>query len=307
MKKIITKEAVEKAYDGLKAQGKTTTAAALFVALGSRGSLSTITRFRDEIERERSTPRDDSESPDFLGLAKNLWAVAYQAGVAKYEPKVAELTEAMAVADRENEELEVEADGREQRLVEIEAAREQALTDLTAARAESLAARAASADQANKLIGVQDTHARETTALRERLDAQTELSHTQETRIHELELELARLGAQHTALSQQLAGVGKRLEETEKEREQARSDAATARTAASEAQAASGRAADRLAALQEQHTREMTVAQAHAAELQKEIRTADKTLATKEAHLAHALSELETQRKQPKRSDKQPG
>ena len=42
MKQILTKEMVKQAFDDLKANGKKTTNAMLYAALGNRGSMSTL-------------------------------------------------------------------------------------------------------------------------------------------------------------------------------------------------------------------------------------------------------------------------
>jgi len=87
MKAIITKQEVAQAIVSLKSAGKKPTLQAIHAVLGNKGSLSTVQKFRSEIEAEIVTGRDSEEG---LQVFRQLWAKAVGEGTTLKEAECAE-------------------------------------------------------------------------------------------------------------------------------------------------------------------------------------------------------------------------
>jgi hypothetical protein len=203
MKAILTIDEVRKALDEFRVEGKKPTLAALYAALGQRGSMSTLVRLKAEIE---GVAQSDSDSPDGLKMFRELWAVAVKEGRKQQDTVIAELRENLNALAAENERLEGVKIAGESRAAELAAAASNAQAELANFRVysekqiqESRAAFASASAQAaaalEKLSEAQASHACQMATLQLEKGAVIQ-------KAHGLELELARA---HTVL--EMSGV----------------------------------------------------------------------------------------------------
>lgn len=197
MKQILTKEMVKKALDDLKAEGKKTTNAMLYAALGQRGSMTTLMQLRAELEAEKLPPNDSDEG---LKTFREVWALAKEEGRKQQESVIAELKTDREDLFQENGRLEGE-----------KAAAVNQVEDARKAKAEIEAelARVKSRLAENQESLIQAGTA--TKSALEKLAAEQAAHHTTQVKLdeakqkaHEFELDLVRCKAQLEALTGQL-------------------------------------------------------------------------------------------------------
>jgi chromosome segregation ATPase len=222
--------------DALVASDQSTSAANILARL-CRGSQTTIIKFREEILAERDgavTQTTDSE--EFTNLAKQLWQAAEAAHASRYEPRLLELQESLAAADKQVEALIVDLERSDEKCTSLEAARNKLLEDLAAARAEADTSAKRAAQTAEKLLGLQETTSEEIASLRNQLDAvrseaqERELSLRAELgkrdeMLHARALEIAKQVAALDAAQKQNDEFLKRITVTEADREASRAEA----------------------------------------------------------------------------------
>jgi len=92
MKKLLSKEDVEKAMAELAAKGRKITLATLHAALGNRGSLSTLVRLKAEIEAPSASPQDSEEA---LNAFRQVWSLAQTEARKQQDVSIAELQETL--------------------------------------------------------------------------------------------------------------------------------------------------------------------------------------------------------------------
>jgi chromosome segregation ATPase len=192
MKQIISKSDVAKAIENLKDSGKKSTIAAIHAALGNKGSLSTVVKLKAEIEADAIAQGDSAEG---LKAFRELWALAIEEGRKQKEAEAEEMRQALDALSAENQKLDGQVAGANNRIAEVEKQRDGLVSDLAKAN-ERVAATRATADQnANKLadalerIGaLQASHAKELASLRQQLASA-------EKQAHAFELKLARTEA----------------------------------------------------------------------------------------------------------------
>jgi chromosome segregation ATPase len=192
MNAVLTKEKVAKAIADLIANDKKPTLAAVHAALGNRGSTSTLIRLKAEIDAAATTVPDSDEG---LKTFREVWALAMDEGRKANQALVNELVANIQVVCQQNEKLEGEAVGLENRigslekeksLLEIGLAKEKTELEnqLNRAQAALVEANGRASQAFEQLSQAQTGHAAELTALRADLDQAVE-------RLHATELELA--------------------------------------------------------------------------------------------------------------------
>ncbi|MGA2246661.1 MAG: hypothetical protein ABSH48_16840 [Verrucomicrobiota bacterium] len=191
MNAVLTKEKVAKAIADLIANDKKPTLAAVHAALGNRGSTSTLIRLKAEIDAAATTVPDSDEG---LKTFREVWALAMDEGRKANQALVNELVANIQVVCQQNEKLEGEAVGLENRigslekeksLLEIGLAKEKTELEnqLNRAQAALVEANGRASQAFEQLSQAQTGHAAELTALRADLDQAVE-------RLHATELEL---------------------------------------------------------------------------------------------------------------------
>jgi DNA repair exonuclease SbcCD ATPase subunit len=191
MKKLLTKEEVEKAIADLTAHGRKITLATLHAALGNRGSLSTLVRLKAEIETPAVSPQD---SEGALSAFRQVWGLAQTEARKQQEVLIAELQETIRTLATENERLDGLANAAERRCVELEQAKSAAESGVLEIRAklESELSRAQGAlSDANaqaaraleKLAKTQSDHAIELATLKQTLSETLAKTHAQEIQL----------------------------------------------------------------------------------------------------------------------------
>jgi hypothetical protein len=134
MKQILTREEVAKAMSDLAGKtGKKPTLAAIHAALGSKGSMTTLIRLKNEVEAEAQSPVDSEEG---LKTFREVWALAVQEGRQQQESAVAEMKENLQTVLIENERLEGVASSAAARADNCENAQAKAEAALGALKAE---------------------------------------------------------------------------------------------------------------------------------------------------------------------------
>lgn len=295
MKAIITKQEVAKAIDSLKATGKKPTLQAIHAVLGNKGSLSTVQKFRSEIEADTVTEQDSEEG---LQVFRQLWAAAVQEGKTQKEAECGELREALDAMAAESEQASGELVAAQGRVAEIEAQRDGLISDLAKASEQVTVARAAGEQAASKLAAsleriteLQTGHAAELTSLRSNHADETATLRTQlaasEKQAHETALTLARAEAK-------LNSTQERVAEVERQRDSVAGDLAKASEQVAVARAAGEQAASKLAASLERIAQLQTVHASELAEVRKQLAASEKHAHELEMKLAHASEKPES-------------
>jgi hypothetical protein len=162
MKAVITKEDVSKAMAEIRGKGKEPTFALLHAALNYRGSMSTLTRLKSEVDADEQRVNETSEE---MQAFRQIWAKAAGEGRKQEESLIAELQERVAALMGENERLECVTMAAQQRADELEKENHLAVDVMSQTRiriegelslAKSATA-AASAQAANALQQLADT------------------------------------------------------------------------------------------------------------------------------------------------------
>ena len=197
MKQILTRDEVAKAISDLAGKtGKKPTLAAIHAALGSKGSMTTLIRLKNEVE---AAAQNHADSEEGLKTFREVWALAVQEGRQQMEPAVTEMRENLQTVLIENERLEGVASNaveRADRGAEAQAKAEAANVELKAdyerRLGEASTALIQATDQARKSLDQLATEraerAAEVTSLRSEISKSV-------TRSHELELQLVRARA----------------------------------------------------------------------------------------------------------------
>jgi predicted nucleic acid-binding Zn-ribbon protein len=148
MKPIITREGVADAIKKLNDAGQKATLSAIHAALGGKGSLSTLIKFKAELEQQAAAPQDSAEG---LNQFRTLWAAAVGEGRKQLENQIAEIRAGLDALTAENERLEAAAIADANRLAEIQAQRDKLIDELSQANRAATDARAAGEQHAVKL------------------------------------------------------------------------------------------------------------------------------------------------------------
>ena len=268
MKSIISKQDVAKAIESLKATGKKPTLQAIHAAIGGKGSLSTIQKFRSELEAELVTSQDSEES---LQVFQQLWAKAVEEGSALKEAQCAELREALDAMAAESEKTAGELIALQERTREIEAQRDGLIADLAKASEQVTAARASGGESATKLAAsleriaeLQASHSETLASLR------GELSES-EKKGHETALTLARTEARLSSSQDRLAEAERQRDALLGDLGKANEQTGTVRAAGEQTAAKLAAVLERTAALQAGHAAELAEAQRKAHELEMKL------------------------------------
>jgi chromosome segregation ATPase len=185
MKTVITKEDVEKAIEGLKSSGKTPTMAAIYAALGSRGSMTTICKIKAELDQ----PQQPQPTEEAQQAFRNLWQQAYEAGRTSAAMQQQEFERALAVADTRIEELDGELVASKTLADDLEMARAALAADLAQVATRNLEI-SNLLDEMNRL---RKSHAEELKILKDKLDSAVAATHSAEIAKASLEGEIAGL------------------------------------------------------------------------------------------------------------------
>jgi len=182
-KALVTKEDVAWARDQLKAAGKKVTPGALRSALGDRGSLSTISQFKKELDEDERNSKDDSEA---LEAFRALWSKAEQAGRSQRDEEVRDLQETIAELEVEAPKLEGEVLAAQARAEELGRKLDESAERYNGLNDELTRARDVAERNASKLVAAMEDHKTCQANLQEQMAALKEKN-------HELELELAKV------------------------------------------------------------------------------------------------------------------
>lgn len=197
MKQILTRDEVAKAISDLAGKtGKKPTLAAIHAALGSKGSMTTLIRLKNEVE---AAAQNHADSEEGLKTFREVWALAVQEGRQQMESIVTEMRENLQTVLIENERLEGVASSaveRADRGAEAKAKAEAAHVELKASferrLGETSTALIQATDQARQSLDQLATEraerAAEVTSLRSEISKSV-------ARSHELELQLVRARA----------------------------------------------------------------------------------------------------------------
>lgn len=197
MKQILTRDEVAKAISDLAGKnGKKPTLAAIHAALGSKGSMTTLIRLKNEVE---AAAQNHADSEEGLKTFREVWALAVQEGRQQLGSVVAEMRENLQTVLVENERLEgatSSAVQRADRSAEAQAKAEAACAELKAGYERRLGEASTSliqaTDQARQALDQLATEraerATEVTGLRAEITKAV-------VRCHELELQLVRARA----------------------------------------------------------------------------------------------------------------
>jgi chromosome segregation ATPase len=288
MKAIITRQEVAAAIDSLQSAGKKPTLQAIHAAIGAKGSFSTIQKLRAEIEADAATGQDSNEA---LQVFRQLWAKAVEEGKALKEAECAELREALAAVERENERAAGELIAADLRRTELEHQCNKLIGDLAQANEQVTAAYLAGKQTANKLSAalehienLQTRHAAVETDLRHEVTKA-------EASAHENGIALARTEAKLTAADARVADLDHQREALESELNKAKEEIGALR-------AANSQATDKLSASMERITQIQT---AHATELL-DVRSQLTAAERKANELALQLAEARPTPKTPSKS-----
>ena len=191
MKKLLSKEDVEKAMAELAAKGRKITLATLHAALGNRGSLSTLVRLKAELETPSASPQDSEEA---LNAFRQVWSLAQTEARKQQDASIAELQETLRPLATENERLDGIATAAERRCVELEQAKSSAESgaleiraklggELSRAQGALSDANAQAARSLEKLAKAQSDHAIELADLQRELSDALAKAHDQEIQL----------------------------------------------------------------------------------------------------------------------------
>lgn len=282
--------------DALVAAGQSTSAANILGRTG-RGSQTTIIRLRDEVLAEAGVSTQNAEPEEFTDLAKQLWQTAAAAQAARYDPKLQELQESLAAADKQAESLIVNLESSEEKCQAVETARNKLLEDLTAARAEADQSAKRAAQVGEKLLGLQEATSKEIASLRDKLDAvrfeaqerelglRAELGRRDEL-LHSRDLEIAKQCAALEATQKQADELSRRLVAAESDRDAARAEAR-------ELSRSLSAATDAATAATKRHEEAMAKASSDASAVHEQLAAANKELRRLDRENAALTAQLE--------------
>jgi chromosome segregation ATPase len=189
MKKIATRDVVERALRLLREEGKNFTPENLRTAVGG-GSYNTLIALRNEILSEQIPPPPDNKQAHEAFDA--IWSTAVAQGRTEREEELAEANQTIEQLVAENHKLETEMSAVLDRVQRGEMQRDDLLAQLGAANESVIQARASGEQHAAKLAkalshitALQKAHAVAMEKLRRKLEAI-------EVKAHDLELALAR-------------------------------------------------------------------------------------------------------------------
>jgi len=196
MKQILTKDEVAKTIQNLLGQGKKPTLATVHAAMNNRGSMSTLVRFKAEID---AAAQSQADSPDALKAFREVWALAVEEGRKQQNAVLADLRESVKALATENERLEGTAiaaqnhagdleDGRTRAERELQQIRARVDGELQQAKTAFSAASTQAADALQKLAEAQAAHAAQIATLQADVTSAVR-------KAHELELQLVRAKA----------------------------------------------------------------------------------------------------------------
>lgn len=153
MKPVIAKEDVVNAIEALTAERKKPTIAALHAFLGNRGSLTTLVRFKREIDAECASGNGSEQS---LKAFRELWQLAAAEGRKQSQTEVADLLQTVDELAAENERLVGQLAETNQRLANMVRQRDELIGELSRASEQVTAARASGEQSACKLAAALD-------------------------------------------------------------------------------------------------------------------------------------------------------
>lgn len=223
MQKLINQEDVAKAIRDLTAQNKKPTLAAIHAALGQRGSLTTISRFKKEFDAAAEPVANDSSGVNHH--FRLVWAAAVDEGKKQSDTLISELRENLGAFERENERLEgallaaqnqigekeqlrlaVESELRDVRAQAHEEAQQGKLA-LAAAQAKGAEAQAEVSIVRQQLTEVQSGHAAELKEWKAELRNSEQKAQSLQDKLHVVELQLERLKGQVEARTELTEGA----------------------------------------------------------------------------------------------------
>jgi predicted nucleic acid-binding Zn-ribbon protein len=176
-------EHVAKAIEDLKRDGKKPTIAAIRAALGDQGSITTIQKFKKELDDAEASAKD---SPQALDSFRSIWSAAVQEGRTQRDEEIRDLQETVEALSSEVQKLDGEATACRSAAVEASKKYDDALARLTMLNDELTRAMEASERSATKLLESTEQHHRDVEKLRDLLSQE-------KARSHELELKVTRL------------------------------------------------------------------------------------------------------------------
>jgi len=209
MNAVITKEDVLNARNALLAKNKRPGPRTIYTHLG-RGSLTTITKLLREIEAQSPKPTNE---PEVQEAFQKFWSIAAKAGKDEAEAQIKELNETQLGLMEENDRLQAELQASEERAAMLEKSHAGLTEDLRNALEAAEKARVAGesyttkfAEALERIEKIQAEHAATLKSEREESEkhiqnlraelASEHAGHTAaQSRIHELELALARAEA----------------------------------------------------------------------------------------------------------------
>ena len=187
MKQVLTQSDVAKAISDLVAQGKKPTMAAIYAAVGGKGSMSTLHRIKADIDAMAQT-QPATDSPEAQQAFRTVWNLAVDQGRRQNEAIVAELRDNVRALAVENERQEGDASLWQNRAAELEKSQVRAEADRQAAQSALCEASGQAARALQQLADAQADHASQTRKLQADLDEALR-------KAHDLELELVRARA----------------------------------------------------------------------------------------------------------------
>jgi len=217
MKPIITREGVADAIKKLNEAGQKATLSAIHAALGGKGSLSTLIKFKAELEQQATTPQDSAEG---LTQFRALWAAAVGEGRKQLETQIGEIRAGLDALTAENERLEAAAIADANRLDEIQGQRDKLIDELSQANKAATEARAAGEQHAVKLAhALEQIQTTQRHSMEEYKSLQAQITAWKE-KAHALEVERATLTEQKKSAEKEAAdgwAAAARLEAQNKE------------------------------------------------------------------------------------------
>jgi len=231
MKTLISKEDVSKAREDLLARGKQAGPRTIYNHLG-RGSLTTVTKLLREIEANSPKSENQSELQDAF---RKFWAIATDAGKEQAIAQIKELSETQLGLIEENDRLEAELVAATERITELEKSQSgltqeirNALESAEKARSTSESFAGKYADALARIERLQTEHAVAMDATRRNSDKllaesearcqnlqadlnserseHTRLLEAAKSRVHELEINLARMEEKLESLTRSKSG-----------------------------------------------------------------------------------------------------
>jgi len=180
---IVTKENLARVREQLRAAGKKVTVGALRAGLGDQGSMSTIVKFKKELDEDEACSKD---SPEALRAFRDCWSMAKQSGISQRDEEVQDLRDTIAALEADAQRFEGEALAAQVHAKELGRKLDEATDRFNGLSEELTRAREVAQCSASKLVTMMEEHTTCQMALREQMAAL-------EKKNHELELELAKV------------------------------------------------------------------------------------------------------------------